>query len=450
MRRILLVEPAYKNKYPPLGLMKISTYHKLRGDSVSFVKGCNKEIRGQRWDRIYISTLFTFFWNETIRTIKFYLNSTESPGCIYVGGVMATLLADEIRKETPVTVIRGLIDKPKILDSDAPYIVDHLIPDYKILDSTDYSYGIEDAYFGYATRGCPNTCAFCAVIQIEPNFAHYLPIKKQVQGIEALYGPKRDLLLLDNNVLASKQFENIVKDIIDLGFEHGAKFEGKQRRVDFNQGIDVRRLTRHHMKLLAMIAINPLRFAFDNISMKDIYVEGVKLARDYGQLRHSTYVLYNYTDTPEDFYERLRTNVLLNEALGTKISSFPMKYIPLAARNRAYIGRHWSKKLIRGTQCILLATRGMVTPRREFFDVAFGSTAHEFLKIALMPERYIICRKQHELNGALEWKKLYLGLGKNQREDFLRIVADDRVSKQDVCGQSSWRLKNILRHYIEE
>ena len=68
MRRILLVEPGYKNKYPPLGLMKISTYHKLKGDFVQFAKGCIKELQEEKWDRIYISTLFTFYWAVTIKT----------------------------------------------------------------------------------------------------------------------------------------------------------------------------------------------------------------------------------------------------------------------------------------------------------------------------------------------------------------------------------------------
>ena len=36
---MLLVEPSYPNKYPPLGLMKLAAYHRDRGDNVRFVKG---------------------------------------------------------------------------------------------------------------------------------------------------------------------------------------------------------------------------------------------------------------------------------------------------------------------------------------------------------------------------------------------------------------------------
>jgi len=45
--RVLLVEPAYRNKYPPLGLMKIAAFHRERGDDIRFVKGCEKNIAAQ-------------------------------------------------------------------------------------------------------------------------------------------------------------------------------------------------------------------------------------------------------------------------------------------------------------------------------------------------------------------------------------------------------------------
>ena len=43
-RKILLIEPNYKNKYPPIGLMKISTYHRNLGDDVRFFKGDLKDL----------------------------------------------------------------------------------------------------------------------------------------------------------------------------------------------------------------------------------------------------------------------------------------------------------------------------------------------------------------------------------------------------------------------
>ena len=93
MRRILLVEPSYrnKNKFPPLGLMKISTYHKLKGDFVRFTKGCDPSLRKENWDRIYVSTLFTFYWKETVKTIKYYEVSVPSLENLFVGGVMAKI-----------------------------------------------------------------------------------------------------------------------------------------------------------------------------------------------------------------------------------------------------------------------------------------------------------------------------------------------------------------------
>ena len=337
---------------------------------------------------------------------------------------------------------------PRTFDPNSRLIVDHLTPDYRIIQNCGYEYGLTDAYLGYATRGCPNKCAFCAVNRIEPEFVHYLPLKRQVKAIEDIYGAKRHLVLLDNNVLASERFEEIIGDILDLGFEKGARLDGRMRRVDFNQGIDARRLTREKMHLLAKTAIKPLRLAFDDIRMKDLFVKKVKLARDCGILNLSTYVLFNYADRPQEFYERLRLGVTLNRELGTKISSFPMKFIPLDAKDRHYVGPHWNRQLIRGVQCILLATHGMVSPRLEFFEAAFGRDSKEFIRIALMPEEYIIYRRHHEANGAYEWGQLYDQLTPAQHADFVSVVSRKRVDTAYVTSASGTRLKRLLEHYL--
>ena len=95
-KRILLVEPAYKTRYPPFGLMKISSYHKMKGDEVVFIKGCKEDVRFQYWDRVYISTLFTWTWTETIKTIKFYHDTLFNfSGKCFVGGILASLMPDE-------------------------------------------------------------------------------------------------------------------------------------------------------------------------------------------------------------------------------------------------------------------------------------------------------------------------------------------------------------------
>jgi hypothetical protein len=448
MRRILLVEPGYKNKYPPLGLMKIASYHKLRSDHVEFAKGCIEDKRNQRWDRVYVASLFTFHWRVTVETILFYGASVTSMGDVYVGGVLASLLGRELSECTGATVLQGLIDRPGVLDFGDSCIVDHLIPDYSILDEIEYKYGVQDAYFGYATRGCPNRCSFCAVGTIEPSFVPYCPIAKQVRGIEEVYGPKKDLLLLDNNVLASDCLPRIVGDIRDLGFERGSKVGRKRRRLDFNQGLDIRRFDVTNAALLSTTCIDPLRFAFDSLSDKKSYVQAIETSVNHGLVRFSTYILYNYRDTPEDFYERLRTNVVLNEDLGSKISGFPMRFIPLDAKTRGFIGVKWNRQLLRGVSCILAATRGMVSPRLEFFEAAFGRNAEEFRRIASMPEHYIVHRRRHESDGAAAWASLYSALSPGERSEFEEALACGPVRDQAVCGASTRRLRKLLEHYL--
>lgn len=443
---VLLIEPKYRNKYPPLGLMKLSAFHKERGDKVKFVKGLDKDLRGFLWDRIYITTLFSFFWKATIETVKYYEHSVEDPSNIFIGGPMATIMADEIRKETGFNVVSGLLNEKGKVNLEGDENIDCVVPDYSILDEIDYKYPAGDAYFTYATRGCVRKCKFCAVPQIEPDFIEFISFKNQIFKINELYGEKKDLLLMDNNALASNSFERIIEEVKDLGFVPGAKFENKQRYVDFNQGLDLRLLTDKNIELLSSIQIRPLRIAFDSIEFKDKYVAAIEKFAEKGVRNLSNYILYNYKDDPEELYQRLHLNVMLNERLGTKIFSFPMKFIPVDHKDRTYVGDKWSPRYLRAIQCVLNATRGIVSPKRQFFEAAFGESLEEFRKIVKMPEEYILNREKHKKNGAKDWAGQYAKLTSEEKVEFEDIIYEKNLELPDDLKLSS-TLTDILAHY---
>ncbi|CCQ95922.1 conserved hypothetical protein [[Clostridium] ultunense Esp] len=473
MAKVLLIEPDYRNKYPPLGLMKISTYHKTLGDEVVFHKGKNTDLRAEKWDRIYISTLFTFYWKKTVETIKYYMNSVKSPEDIYVGGIMATILYNEMIEEeglSEINIIRGLLDKPGIL-GDNDIIVDTLTPDYSIIEPNEtqtYRYPVDDAYIVYSTRGCVNRCEFCAVPELEPVYKDYISIKDQVDNIKESSGEKRDLLFLDNNVLASKEFNKIIDEIIDLGYRKGEnKFTyinkkgrkiSKRKYVDFNQGVDARLINDENMSLLSKVAIRPLRIAFDHADDRyvKIYTDAVRLAVKHGIKDLSNYVLFNFKDKPGDFYKRLRINVDLNEEFekdeetrGAKIFSFPMRYSPLKgphSKDRKYIGKYWTPKYIRAIQCVLVATRGVVGPKKNFFLRAFGKNQNEFKKILIMPEDYIINREENEISGNTdEWWSAYTSL--EDKSKVLQIINLNKFRDIELYSYSK-KEKELLIHYI--
>ncbi len=296
-RNVLLLEPNYKNKFPPIGLMKLATYFRLRGDNVVFYKGDLKEflinditsdcveklsqmdssinwklradkianyiryrkradledigledsayaillapwvdyyknyyhkklyLNNPKWDWIGVTTLFTFYWDITIQTIMFAKNLVKDPKNIMVGGVLASIQPEEIEAATGIKPHCGTLHTPyKDIDDDNPYIIDELPLDYSILDEIDYEYVDSGAFFSYATRGCIRRCAFCAVPTLEPKFQPYLPLKERIDRTKRLYGDQQNLLLMDNNVLASKMLPQIIEDIRSCGFVPGAKF----------------------------------------------------------------------------------------------------------------------------------------------------------------------------------------------------------------------------------
>jgi hypothetical protein len=440
---VLLVEPDYHNKFPPLGLMKLAAFHKGRNDYVRFTKGKSAELRRFGWDRIYVSTLFTFEWRRTVETIRFYMRSPGKPDVI-AGGILATLMRRPLADATGARIVGGLIGSPADLGLEGDERIDLVTPDYSILEDVDYKYPVRDAYFVRATRGCVRRCKFCAVPLIERRYQDYLPVACQVEAIRSEHGEKKDLVLMDDNTLASKRFGQIVREIGEAGFGRGARLGTRPRYVDFNQGLDARLITRDKMRLIGQLNARPVRIAFDQMKVRNDYVRAVRWAAEEGFVRLSNYVLWNCEDTPEDFYERLRVNIDLNEELGTQIFSFPMRFSPIDRTDRRHIGPNWTWRYIRGVQCILNATRGVVGIGREFFLRAFGEDASQFVRLISMPEEYILHRNEHEGVGAALWRQQYDQLDSSQLAEFRNLILPTRHPEN---GSSDPLIRLLLAHY---
>jgi len=478
-KRILLIEPAYKNKYPPLGLMKIAQYHGPRGkrDFVKFIKGEEASVLSEAWDRIYVTTLFSFEFARISKSIYFAIEAANGEkDKIFVGGIAASLMHERFIREprwTGIRFIKGLLgDAPAIsleLDefSEEFYSddrhgtpIEDLTPDYGILDQIEYKYPVSDAYFTYASRGCIRKCSFCGVPKLEGGQRDIAPITSMVRDIDKIYGEKKDLILMDNNVVAAPRFHEIMAEIRDLGFTRGAKLSrpGRppvQRRVDFNQGVDARILCKDpiYLKELSSICIKPLRIAFDHLGLKKPYEQAIRYAYEFGLTELSNYMLYNFHDSPADLYARMKLNVDLNKELGIRIWSFPMRFQPTDLPDRSHIGEHWTRYQLRSMQLILQATHGVVSGAPDFFNHAFGDSVENFESLLLRPQHFIFNREWYEKHGGKaeyeEFQSCFRWLSSSQRADLVKLLScDPREFFKLPAFTKDAQIKSILRFYI--
>jgi hypothetical protein len=478
-KNILLIEPGYKNKYPPLGLMKIAQYHGPRGkrDKVRFIKGEDRSVLAMAWDRIYLTTLFSFEFQRIAESIDFALEVANGHAeKIFVGGIAASLMHDTFISEPRwrgIRFIKGLLGQPPAislqLDDFAEELysddvrstpIEDLIPDYSILDQISYRYPVQDAYFAYASRGCIRKCSFCGVPKLEGDQRDAAPLTLLVRGVEEFYGPKKDLTLMDNNVVASPRFKEIIAEIRDLGFVPGAKIQrGRipvQRRVDFNQGVDARILCKDpvYLRELSTICLKPLRIAFDHWGLRKPYEQAIRYAHEFGLHELSNYMLYNFHDTPADLYRRMRLNVELNEELDIRIWSFPMRYQPTDLPNRSHIGESWTRYQLRSLQIILQATHGVVSGAPEFFKRAFGKDETAFHDLLLWPHKFTFNRDWYEKLGGQgefdEFKSKFSRFSDSEREELLGLVSssDPRRFKELPGQTKNKRVRETLTFYF--
>jgi hypothetical protein len=233
------------SKIPNLPLMKLSAYHKTRGDQVEFYS----PIYNGTYDRVYISKIFG---NSSIKYLPL---RTE----VAFGGSGTDL-------------------KIKL-----PEEIEHIYPDYSLY-KIDYA-------MGFITRGCINNCPFCLVPKKEGL------IYKHAELEEFWHGQTK-LMLLDNALTDYKDASIELQRIIDNNI-----------RLDLTQGFNVRTLTQPIAELLSKIKLwkcnSQWHIAWDNIGEEEKILRGIGILNDAGikSYRLMCYVLVGFNTTlQQDLY----------------------------------------------------------------------------------------------------------------------------------------------------
>jgi hypothetical protein len=301
---VALVEPSYYTRYPPLGLLKLSAFHKKRGDTVELLKGTREPVKQP--DQVYVTSLFTYAWKPVHESVKFFKSLFPSAP-LTLGGIYASLLPDHARLSGADKVHVGLF-------KDA----EELLPDYSLVPRWKRS-------ILFSSRGCVRKCGFCAVPELEGGINS---IKSTIKNL--IYPGHTGVVLWDNNILGAPNWQQVFRELHELGLN-----------VDFNQGLDARLITEEVGKQIRALRIRVVRLAYDYIENELFLEKAIRLLNEAGIRGRDilVYTLYNYKDSPEDFFQRVKS------LLDWGVVSYPMRYEPpTSLEKNHHVGSCWSRE----------------------------------------------------------------------------------------------------------
>lgn len=241
------------HNFPNLALMKLSAYHKAKGDEVEWWWGWGW------YDRVYMSKVF----DET-----------------YTPDMPEPLNADEIIKGGTGYGLKNRL----------PDEVEHMMPDYSI-----YHELIKDTAYGFLTRGCPRGCRFCIVAEKEGRKA------VKVADLSEWWNGQKFIKLLDPNLLACPDHMELLRQLQESG-----------AWVDFTQGLDCRMLNAENIESINGLKLKEIHFAWDHMREAKAVLRGLKLyaekatRKPHGQFA-TVYVLTNFDTTMEENIYRIYT-----------------------------------------------------------------------------------------------------------------------------------------------
>lgn len=274
-----------REKFPNYALMKISAYHKAKGDSVEWWMPLN------HYDRVYSSKVFEF--------------TPENP----------YLPEDVIKGGTGYGIFQDL-----------PAEIDGMFPDYSIYPECDYA-------IGYITRGCIRKCPWCVVPKKEGRIHAY----RRWQDIVRTDTNK--LVLMDNNILASEYGISQLEELSHTEYRLDLN-QGMDARLVTPEIADI--LSRIHW-------LKHIRFSCDQKSQIEHVKRVASLLTERGVKQSAIFIYTLITNDLEDDLNRIYSlrdcgNIYLygqaeqNQSLGIT----PAKWQNVMARNYIFSGQ-WRK-----------------------------------------------------------------------------------------------------------
>ena len=246
--------------FPNLALMRISAYHRERGDDVEWYWG-----EMQYYDIVYMSKVFSSVYSKDVE-------EPLNAGKVIKGGTGYCISLGKDGREH--------FDKDKNVL--LPSQIETMRPDYTIYPEFDFAVSM-------TSRGCPRQCPFCHVAAKEGYRS------EMVASVKDFWDGQKLIKVLDPNITACRDKTELFRQYLDTG-----------ATIDFTQGLDIRLLTDDDIDLLNSMRLENIHFAWDNpkedLSAKFERYANLTKHKPHGHYG-TVYVLTNYNSTmPENLH----------------------------------------------------------------------------------------------------------------------------------------------------
>lgn len=263
------------HRFPNLCLMKISAYHKQIGNHVEWYSKSNV------YDIVYMSKVFNEEYSPDIP-------EPQNTKQIIKGGT-----GYAIKLENGIEVYHKELDPP------LPAEIETIYPDYSLYpEYTGYGRQLRSqTAYGFLTRGCPNACNFCHVVPKEGRCSH------KVADLSQFWRGQGNICLSDPNILACKEAPELLQQLVE-----------SKAKIDFNQGLDARFITKEKAEFLVNMKLKNPHFAMDSMDVMEPvkrglrnYVDAYKRIKGKWNWRYAkVFCLTNFNTSHEEDMQRIK------------------------------------------------------------------------------------------------------------------------------------------------